>query len=487
MKNPFPDTIAFRTTALLVVGLAVTHLLSNLFYTTNRETALLSAGGEHAIQWAATIGSLAAVLEDSAWEEIIAVSESEQRFMRVTNAPLVPAATGSGWREAALVQELARHVPKAQIEDYRIAYVRAGATEAMALPLQSYFSSLGQPGPENLIMVSLNLGNDKWLNIASPVAPAPAFFSARLGLSMLVMLAAVVLFSALLVRRMTAPLKQLSNAAEMLGTDVQAPAIPETGPEEVRRTARAFNVMQRRIQRFVTDRTQMLGAIAHDLGTPITRLRLRAEFLEDDNLRLKMLRDLDDMQQMVSATLSFIREDSGSEPTSTVDIGSLLERVCNDLEDAGHAVTLGDVPRWTLVDCRPVALGRALSNLLDNAVKYGKSAQVSVVIKADMIKILIGDNGPGIAKESLEDVFQPFYRLEKSRNRETGGNGLGLSVARTIVRAHGGDIHLHNRRQGGLCVELHLPLSCTMHDQPARWNAPEKGKSEAEIDSWKTL
>jgi len=487
MKTPLPDTIAFRTTTLLVIGLAVTHLLSSLFYTTDRETALLSAGGEHAIQWVATIGSLAAVLEDSAWGKIASVSENEQRFMRLTDAPLVPAATDSGWRESALEQDLARHVPKAQMEDYRISYLGAGAIETMAAPLQSFFASLGQPAPENLIMVSLNLRNGKWLNIASPVAPAPAFFSARLGLSMLVMLAAVVFFSALLVRRMTAPLKQLSNAAEMLGTDVQAPAIPETGPEEVRRTAHAFNTMQHRIQRFVTDRTQMLGAIAHDLGTPITRLRLRAEFLEDDDLRLKMLRDLDDMQQMVSSTLSFIREESVSEPTSTVDIGSLLKRVCNDLEDAGHEVALSDVPRWTVVDCRPVAMGRALTNLLDNAVKYGNSARVSVVIKADMIRILIGDNGPGIATACLEDVFQPFYRLEESRNRETGGNGLGLSVARTIVRAHGGDIYLHNRRKGGLCAELRLPLSCAMHDQPARRNIPEKGDSEARIELWKTL
>jgi signal transduction histidine kinase len=488
MKNPFPDTIAFRATTLLVVGLAVTHLLSNLFYTTDRETALLAAGGDHAIQWVATIGSLAGVLEESEWDEIIGVAASEQRFMRVTDAPLVPAATGSGWREAALLQELARHVPEAQIVDYRISYMSADAAEAMAAPLQSFFTGLGQPAAQNLIMVSLNLGGGKWLNIASPVSPSPAFFSARLGLSMLVMLAAVVLFSALLVRRMTAPLKQLSKAAEMLGTDVQAPAIPETGPEEVRRTAHAFNNMQKRIQRFVTDRTQMLGAIAHDLGTPITRLRLRAEFLEDDELRVKMLRDLEDMQQMVSATLSFIREESASEPSSTADIGSLLERVCNDLEDAGHEVTLGDVPRWTLVDCRPVALGRALSNLLDNAVKYGKSAQVSVVIEADMIKILIDDNGPGIAKEFLEEVFQPFYRLEESRNRETGGNGLGLSVARTIVQAHGGDIHLHNRLKGGLCVELRLPLSRAQDNPPAiKQNEPENGEPEERNKTWKTL
>ncbi len=495
MKNPLPDTIAFRATALLVVGLAVTHLLSNLFYTTDRETALLSAGGEHAIQWVATIGSLSDVLDDNEWNRVIDSAGAEQRFVSVTETPLVPESTGNGWREAALRRELARHVPEPQLNAYRISYVTAKNPEAMSASLRAYYGVQGEPAPQNLIVVSLNLGGGKWLNIVSPVSPSPAFFSARLGLSMLVMLAAVVFFSALLVRRMTDPLKQLSRAAEVLGTDVQAPAIPETGPEEVRRTAHAFNVMQNRIRRFVTDRTQMLGAIAHDLGTPITRLRLRAEFVEDDELRVKMLRDLDDMQQMVSSTLSFIREEAASEPSSTVDIGSLLERVCNDMADAGGDVALEEVPRWTLVECRPVALGRALANLLDNAVKYGKSARVSVAIEPDMIKILIDDIGQGIAKDSLEDVFQPFYRLEDSRNRETGGTGLGLSVARTIVRAHGGDIRLHNRLQGGLCVDVRLPLSRKTNDRStvsetaktAIQDKPENGKSEERDKTWKTL
>ncbi len=491
MKNPLPDTIAFRATALLVVGLAVTHLLSSLFYTTDRETALLSAGGEHAIQWVATIGALSGILDDSEWNRVIDSAGTEQRFVSVTDTPLVPESTGYGWREAALRRELARHVPEPRLNDYRISFV----TPENAGAMRAYSGVQGEPAPENLIVVSLNLGGGKWLNIVSPVSPSPAFFSARLGLSMLVMLAAVVFFSALLVRRMTAPLKQLSRAAEVLGTDVQAPAIPETGPEEVRRTAHAFNVMQNRIRRFVTDRTQMLGAIAHDLGTPITRLRLRAEFVEEDELRVKMLRDLDDMQQMVSSTLSFIREEAASEPSTTVDIGSLLERVCNDMADAGCDVALEDVPRWTLVECRPVALGRALANLLDNAVKYGKSARVSVTIEPDMIKILIDDIGPGIAKDSLEDVFQPFYRLEDSRNRETGGTGLGLSVARTIVRAHGGDICLHNRLQGGLCVEVRLPLSRKINDRSivsdtaktAIQDKPENGQSEERDKTWKTL
>ena len=478
MKNPLPDTIAFRATALLVVGLAFTHLVSNLFYATDRETVLLAAGGEHAIQWVATVGSFSDGVSDNAWSETVSRVNTENLFVQVMDAPFGYAAAEGGWRDEALRRELGRHVPDAQLSSYRISYVPAADLGQNQSELTRYFTDENGNLPQEFILVSLDLGNGKWLGAASPVLPSPTFFSARLGLSMAVMLVFVVAISALIVRRMTLPLKQLSEAAEKLGTDVQAPAITESGPAEVRRTAHAFNVMQNRIRRFVEDRTQMLGAIAHDLGTPITRLRLRAEFVEENELRRKMLRDLDDMQEMVASTLAFIREDAAQEPRVRVDIGSLLARVCDDISDAGFEVTLADIPRWQLVDCHPVSLRRALSNVIDNAVKYGHSAQVSMVVEETVFKILVEDNGPGIAEHLQEDVFRPFLRLEESRNRETGGTGLGLSVARTILRGHGGDIRLHNREEGGLCVELRLPLTKDMQSDGA-----PKAKADASAES----
>lgn len=487
MKNLLPDTIAFRAMALLVVGLAVSHLVSNLFYANDSETELLSSGGEHAIQWVATVGSFADTVSPDDWRDIVAQSNTDKRYVSVSGTPIVGDTGASGWREATLRRELAGHVDASHLVDYRIAYSTADnipdGHDAMRQQISDQYGGF----PDELILVSLNLGQGKWLNMVTPILPPTTFFSARLGLSMVVMLIAVVAISAILVRRMTDPLMRLSQAAEKLGTDVDAPAIPETGPGEVRRTAHAFNVMQGRIRRFVQDRTQMLGAIAHDLGTPITRLRLRAEFVEDDALRRKMLRDLDDMQHMVASTLAFIRDDATSEPRVTVDIGSLLARVCDDIIDAGFNVTLQDVPRWLLVECRPVALRRALSNLVHNAVKYGGSkyggsALVSVLIEPENITIVIEDDGPGIARDRQEDVFRPFLRLEDSRNRETGGTGLGLSVARTIARGHGGDIRLHNRKEGGLCVELRLPLSSDLQEDPA----PASGVGSARQDGLKT-
>lgn len=457
MKNPFPDTLAFRTTALLVLSLAITHFISNLFYTTDRETALLSSGGEHAIQWIATTGAFADTISSAAWTDVVARSNTDGRFVTVSDEPLVSATPLEDWREKTLQRELARHVAPNHLNEYRIGFSTRADLPDSPMDIASYFSTMGSDPDADFILLSLNIADGRWLNMASPIQAPPPFFSARLGLSMAVMLVAVIGIAALLVGRMTAPLKHLSKAAEKLGTDVQAPAIPESGPEEVRRTAHAFNVMQNRIRRYVEDRTQMLAAIAHDLGTPITRLRLRAEFVEDRALSQKMLRDLDDMQHMVASTLSFIREDATNEPPATVDIGSLLARVCDDMLDAGHDVSLADMPRWVLVDCRPVALRRALGNLIDNAVKYGQSARVSLELAENSLRILIEDSGPGIPDDRSEDVFSPFVRLEDSRNRETGGTGLGLSVARTIVRGHGGDITLGNRLEGGLCVWVKLP------------------------------
>lgn len=480
MKNPLPDTISGQAMLLLVVGIAFTHLISNMFYATDKESALLSAGGEHTILWVATTGSLAQNLSAGDWERFADTARSDGQYITFTPKPVVPATKGQDWHERTLQRALEQHVPDERLADYRIAYSSGDAPSAAMTYWRDYLKANGKKVPAELILVSFRLNNDNWLNVASALQSPPPFISGSLVLSMAVMLIAVTLISMLIVRRMTAPLTEMSRAAERLGADVQGAPIPETGPLEVRKAAHAFNVMQNRIRRFVQDRTQMLGAIAHDLGTPITRLRLRVEFVKDAALRTKMLRDLDDMQQMVASTLSFIREDATSEPQTTVDLGSLLTRVCDDLADAGAHVVLDDVPRWVLVNCRPVALRRAFSNLIENAVKYGKTAHVSLQIGQDRLLVHIRDQGPGIPKDRREDVFQPFHRLEDSRNRETGGTGLGLSVARTIIRAHGGDILLDDCVEGGLCVSVKLPHSKQLQSQEApHLQVPHTGPGDA--------
>lgn len=288
------------------------------------------------------------------------------------------------------------------------------------------------------------------------VSPEAAGMPLRLALTLLVLLGTVVALSLIAVRWVTGPLSTLASAAEKLGEDINRPPLPETGPVEARRAARAFNTMQRRLSRFISDRTRVLAAMSHDLKTPITRLRLRTELLDDEALRAKFSKDLGEMESMVAQALDFMRDSSASEPVQRVDIMALLESLQTDYQDMGNAVEVEgrlDAP----FGGRPLALRRCLTNLVDNAIRYGKRAIVMAEDAAGAITIRVLDEGPGIPEQELEHAFEPFFRGESSRNRDTGGTGLGLGIARNIARAHGGDLTLRNRPGGGLEATLTLP------------------------------
>jgi signal transduction histidine kinase len=311
------------------------------------------------------------------------------------------------------------------------------------------------------VLYAFHLPEGGWLQITAepePIRPwhSPGFLTAFL--LMTVTAAGLTLWA---VRRLTAPVRVLAEAAEALGRDVNAAPLPENGPTETAVAAIAFNTMAARIRRFVSDRTEMLSAIGHDLRTPITRMKLRAEFIDDDELRTKMLADLDELETMVSATLAFGRDSRANEPVSSIDLAELLRTILDETSDAkpeaGDQLSY-DGPAHQTVRVRPVALKRALANLVSNAVNYGGAAWVTMVPMAGMIEVAIEDNGPGIPLGELDHVFEPFHRLEQSRNRETGGVGLGLPIARNMLRAHGGDVVLTNRPQGGLRATVTLPV-----------------------------
>jgi signal transduction histidine kinase len=232
----------------------------------------------------------------------------------------------------------------------------------------------------------------------------------------------------------------------------------EKGPAEVIRAARAFNTMQSRLAGYVRDRTRVLAAMSHDLKTPITRLRLRAELLEDPQIRAKFTKDLDEMESMVGATLDFLRGQESGEPAQPVDVMALLESLQADMADMGGTVRIEGGAKAPYPG-RPQALKRCLANLLENAVNYGKSAGVVVDDNDSRLEIRIQDEGPGLPQSELQKVFEPFYRVEGSRSRETGGTGLGLTIAKSVAEAHGGSLVLRNRAEGGLEAVLVLPRS----------------------------
>lgn len=322
------------------------------------------------------------------------------------------------------------------------------------------------PGTRHYVL-SLQMPDDgQWLVMNFTVPPPNPFGSPTFVIAFALMTicgGALILWGS---NRLIAPVATLANAATTLGCDVHAQPLPECGPTEIRKAALAFNTMAARIRRFVTDRTLMLTAIGHDLRTPITRLKLRAEFIDDEELRDKFLADLDEMESMVATTLAFGRDSSALEPMSTLDLGALLQTIADEAAEARP--DLADLVRYTppetgtTIKARSLALKRALTNLVMNALKYGGSAGISVACGRNQgpektIQIMIDDTGPGLPSEDLERMFDPFVRAETSRNRETGGTGLGLAIARSTVHGQGGEVTLENRPNGGLRATVVLP------------------------------
>ena len=305
--------------------------------------------------------------------------------------------------------------------------------------------------------VGIRQSDGRWLT----VAPMSAFgidpWQQRLLLVLAIAAVAVSPLAWWFARRLAAPIAALAAGAERLGRDPAAPRLDVRGSAEVTAAVNAFNEMQERLQHYVEDRTEMIAAIAHDLRTPLTRLRFRIEAAPED-IRMKLAGDIDQMDAMVSATLAFVRDASKPRERVKLEITSLVETIMDEAAETG-ADSAAEASGRVVVDGDPVALRRLITNLVDNALKFGSAARGRVFTENGMAVVEIEDNGPGIADDQIERAFEPFHRLEASRNRDTGGIGLGLAVVRAIARGHGGDVSLKTRREGGLRAQVRLPLS----------------------------
>jgi signal transduction histidine kinase len=259
-------------------------------------------------------------------------------------------------------------------------------------------------------------------------------------------------------RALTAPLSSFAKAAESFSLNGAAEPLPERGPEEIRSVAKALNRMRERITALIDDRTRMLAAISHDLRTPITRMRLRSEFIEDDSQRGRMLHDLDQMRSMLESVLSFLRNDRKLEAMTLVDVASTLQLVADQFADMGHKVVY-DGPAHAMATVRPDDLHRSVTNLAENAVRFGAEATIRLRSTSDTMTIDVEDDGPGISDERKSVMLEPFVRGDEARNMDdVTGFGLGLSIARAIALAHGGELSLHDRQPHGLIVRIELPL-----------------------------
>ncbi len=372
-----------------------------------------------------------------------------------------------------LVTKLEDAAPGEDTEGFRRRAFRAALARTLALDIDRIVIS--QPSPKLLMIGSHRLPRDDQPLLFGPfrvgvrqadgrwlvVSPSNGFgldaWQQRLLLVFALAAMAVTPLAWWFARRLAEPIAALAAGAERLGRDPNAPPLEPRGSNEVIAAVTAFNEMQERLRRHVEYRTALVGAIAHDLRTPLTRLRFRIEAVPE-GLRDKLAADIDEMDAMVSSTLDFVREAVQPRARGRLEIASLVETVMDEAAETGADAAVLRADRL-VIDGDPLALKRLLVNLVNNALKFGCQARGSVYRLGDMVQVEIDDRGPGMPNEDMERAFEPFQRLEGSRSRDTGGLGLGLAVARAIARAHGGDVVLSNRAEGGLRACLSLPLS----------------------------
>lgn len=344
--------------------------------------------------------------------------------------------------------------PGAEQWDGVVRRIRAGAPELAAEEIV-----VGTSGDPHHAHIAIRLADASWLNIGLFTASRNAHGGGHgTLLSTSIMAIGVILLSLLIARWLTRPLRSMSAAVSTLSPDEPQSRIPESGPLEVRQLASAFNDMRTRISELVRRRTQALAAVSHDLRTPLTRLKLRLADVGDAGLQQSMQADLSEMEAMIEATLSYLRGAEKSEAVRRLDLAPLLQTVVDDARDAGHDAVIA-TSRSLIVQGRHLGLKRALVNLVGNAVRFGTKVVVAARCEDRYAIVEIADNGPGIPDDMLDIVFEPFVRLEDSRNRESGGVGLGLTIAKTNIEADGGELILRRRPEGGLSAVVKLPLA----------------------------
>jgi signal transduction histidine kinase len=462
MSRFFPKSLFGQTVLVLLAGLIVSHAAGSWIYTADREQAVRAVGGFATAQRIANLTRLVQDTPREARQRIVAALSDQSFRVSLSAQPATMQTVNDDAPAATAIKDFL--VDQLALGSARQPRVSASAAEGPPFwpwhgmghgPMMRGFG--GFAGFRDL-QVSIPLADGQWLSFATALPAGGPAFSAQFLLSMGIMTIIILAVSVWAVRRVTAPLGSLATAAERLGHDVNAPPLPEAGTTETRQAARAFNDMQTRLRSLIANRTRLLAAISHDLRTPLTLLRLRAETVENAQERDKILSTITEMDSLIGATLQFARDENASEPRRPTDLTSLLQSVVDDMSEAGLTVHVQHTEPIVYA-CQPAALKRAVRNLLDNAVKYGKTGSVEIRATSLAIEIHVDDDGPGIPHSDLTRVLEPFYRVEESRSRETGGVGLGLAIAQSIVQAHGGLLTLSNQPTGGLRATIALPLS----------------------------
>lgn len=459
MKWYFPDSLRGQLVLLIVVALVIAQALSVWLFVDERSLAVRTAQGLEAAARAANVARLIDEAPASLHSAILRAANSPFVQFSMSDRPEVDHldhSDGGGLadRIGALMAPDAPREIRVELHD-----VAAGTPDMTHVPadmVQMHGAMMGGALSTVEMRLAIALADGTWLNVSTRFQKPPLQWPWAQAVTF-VATAALVLIAAcwLILTRITGPLTRLSASAEDFGRGEPGAPLVARGPSEVRHLTEAFNRMQSRLIRFISDRTRLLASLSHDLKSPLTAMRVRAEMVEEGEDRERLIASIDEMRDMVEATLSFARGMAESEPSEPVDLAAFLRQLRTDMA-VDFALEAGSGLK---VRIRPRAMRRALRNVIENALRYGGSAAVTAQHAGNVIQIIVTDQGPGIPETEFERVFEPFYRLEKSRSRETGGSGLGFSIARSIVQAHGGTITLENQAGGGLAVRIELPAA----------------------------
>jgi signal transduction histidine kinase len=442
------DTIARRFAVTVVLAVAVTLALVGLFRT---------FGGV----WSNEPLERSSLLNEAA--DIVRMIEAAPPSMRrAIAAAAAPGEFRTDWYPAGSSASASLEAAPRGEDENAQETISAHLQRAVAVLRPDSARSLppgivyDQSEPLAPYMLAVQLNDGSWLVFTVMKRTWGMPWADRWVIWLCFLAVSITIVTAIAARRFSRPIEQLALAVRQFGLNPRAPPIAESGPRELRQVIKTFNAMQAQIQKFVAYRTTMLAAISHDLRTPLTRMRLRGEFIEDQEQQARLFRDVDEMQNMVDEALAFFRDDATAEETTSFDLPHVLLTIANDYADQGVDIGYAG-PAHAVYRGRPFALKRAFTNVIDNAAKYGNSPDIELTCAEAALVVAIGDRGPGIPPDAIENVFLPYYRVDKSRNRTTGGVGLGLTVAQAIVHGHGGEISLRNRAEGGLEVRIVLP------------------------------
>lgn len=468
MKFPFPRSLPSWLLTILISGLLITQIATLWIVSQDRKEANNALELFRLSERATSLVKLLNTTPVGDWNSLASRLASSGQGITITTQPDVPTVLASEEDLAELEDVLVARLARYGVIDARIRRDKLAHGPHAALVQITDSGDIGDVEKQindiaattslgASLTTSLQFGDGRWINFTTRITPADPIMTTET-----IPLFALVAFSVVLVaiwatRRLTAPYRVLERAVHRIGGDLKSSPLPEHGSREYKAAARAVNTMQSKLLDYVAEREQLAAALAHDLRTPLTRIRLRLALVEDEALARSLAKDLGDIEAISRSVIDFATSELANEKKEKVDLWSLLLSIADNYPDAALDERNSDRVA-AITYCQPVSIQRSITNLIDNAIAYGGKAKLSLRQENNELVLRVKDNGPGIPANQIEEMFKPFNRADKSRNRDSGGFGLGLTIARNVAHANAGNILLKNDPLGGLIAELHLPV-----------------------------